>query len=206
MILLGAGAVLLGSEIVCFQVHTGAFPSALLLAALPLSHAVLFHFGLTQALFLLQVILAKCHLSWLYTIAQVYVSQFNMRQQGRCVSGVTYPLSSPFVLWALQGCLNKPLALEREWHLEQTHQETGCFRAEGVEGAKGHAFQGGERWKVPEKDERIRKVTIATFAWGIELFCKACCGNTQNTTEHWQDSMENAQLSPVVGFALSGNI
>lgn len=73
MILLGAGIVLLGSEFVCFQVHTGAFPPALLLAALPLSHAVLFHFGLTRAFFLLQVILAKCHLSWLYGSTQVCV-------------------------------------------------------------------------------------------------------------------------------------
>lgn len=92
MILLGAGVVLLGSEFVCFQVHTGAFPPALLLAALPLSHTVLFRFGLTGALFLLQVVLAKCHLSWLYANTQVFVPQFNMRQQGLYVSDVTYPL------------------------------------------------------------------------------------------------------------------
>lgn len=83
--------MLLGSEFICFQVHTGAFLPALLLAALPPSHTVLFHFGLTQALFLLQVILVKCHLCWLYAITQVYVPQFNMRQQGLCVSDVTYP-------------------------------------------------------------------------------------------------------------------
>lgn len=59
MVLLGVGVVLLGSEYVCFQVHTAAFPPSMLLAVLPLSHAALFHIGLLQVPFLLWVILPK---------------------------------------------------------------------------------------------------------------------------------------------------
>lgn len=94
MILLGARVALVGREFVCFQVHTGAFPPAQLLAFFPLSHSALFHIGLACAAFLLWVILPKFHLSQLHASTHVYMPQFSMRQQVLYVPDVTYPLSS----------------------------------------------------------------------------------------------------------------
>lgn len=82
----------------------GSLPARSAAGSPPAIPRQLFRVGLAWAPFPLWVILPKCHLSWLHASTLVYVQQFNMRQQGLYVSDVTYPLSSPFTLWALQSC------------------------------------------------------------------------------------------------------
>lgn len=215
MILLGAGVALLGSEFVCFQVHTGAFPPGLLLAVRPLSHASCFVLAWPGHP-------SRSGSSCPNVISPGYVpALWCMCNSLIWGSKACMYLMSPILYHHHSRC--EPCRVARTGHLhwkesdnwsKPSLQQASSFWVDGVEGARGHTSQRGAgkgEKKVPEKDGSIGEVTIATLAGRNGLFLQAML---QRYSEILQGTAKtpwkmfptwNVQWSPIMGFALAGN-